>query len=76
MFSSLCGSTYKQVIHDIQLPEELPDGVEYQEGAVQQIKVNRYERDTKISATADPNRSFTHVPDFASIGATLAYLKT
>jgi hypothetical protein len=42
--SSLNG--YKRVIHD-QLPEELPDEVEYQEGAVQQIKVNRYERDRK-----------------------------
>ena len=38
---------YKRVIYDIQLPEELPDGVKYQEGAVQQIKVNRYERDKK-----------------------------
>jgi hypothetical protein len=43
--SSLNG--YKRVIHDIQLPEELPDGIEYHEGAVQQIKVNRYERDKK-----------------------------
>lgn len=43
--SSLNG--YKQVFHDIQPPEELPDGVEYQEGAVQQINVNRYERDKK-----------------------------
>jgi hypothetical protein len=43
--SSLNG--YKWVIHDIQLLEELPDGVEYQEGTVQQIKVNRYERDKK-----------------------------
>jgi hypothetical protein len=43
--SSLNG--YKQVIHDIQLPEELPDGVEYQEGAVQRINVNKYERDKK-----------------------------
>lgn len=43
--SSLNG--YKRVIPDVQLPEELPDGVEYQEGSVQQIKVNRYERDTK-----------------------------
>ena len=40
-------NNYKRVIHDIQLPEELPDGIEYQEGAVQQIKVNRYERDKK-----------------------------
>lgn len=43
--SSLDG--YKRVIHDVQLPEELPGGIEYQEGAVQQIKVNRYERDKK-----------------------------
>ena len=43
--SSLNG--YEQVIHDVQLPEELPDGFEYQEGAVQQIRVNRYERDKK-----------------------------
>lgn len=43
--SSLNG--YKRVIHDVQLPEDLPDGVEYQEGTVQQIKVNRYERDKK-----------------------------
>lgn len=43
--SSLNG--YKRVIYDVQLPEELPDGVEYQEGAVQQIKVNKYERDKK-----------------------------
>lgn len=43
--SSLNG--YKPVILDVQLPEELPDGIEYQEGAVQQIRVNRYERDKK-----------------------------
>lgn len=43
--SSLSG--YKQVIQDIQLPEELPNGVKYQEGTIQQIKVNRYERDKK-----------------------------
>lgn len=43
--SSLDG--YKCVINDAQLPEELPHGIEYQEGAVQQIKVNRYERDRK-----------------------------
>ncbi|WP_088890313.1 HNH endonuclease [Leptolyngbya ohadii] len=36
---------YKQIIHDVHLPEELPDGMKYQEGAVQQIRVNRYERD-------------------------------
>lgn len=38
-------STYKLVFNDTQLPEELPDGIKYQEGTVQQIKVNRYERD-------------------------------
>lgn len=43
--SSLNG--YEQVIHDVQLPEELPDGFKYQEGAVQQIRVNRFERDKK-----------------------------
>jgi hypothetical protein len=43
--SSLNG--YKRVIYGVQLPEELPDGVKYQEGAVQQIKVNKYERDKK-----------------------------
>jgi HNH endonuclease len=41
--SSLNG--YKRVIYDFQLPEELPDGLKYQEGAVQEIKVNRFERD-------------------------------
>lgn len=46
--SSLTG--YK-LIDDVQLPEELSDGVEYQEGAVQQIKVNRYERDKKARVT-------------------------
>ena len=43
--SSLNG--YELVIQNTQLPEELPDGIEYQEGAVQQIRVNRYERDKK-----------------------------
>lgn len=43
--SSLYG--YKQVIQDTHLPEELPDGIKYQEGAVQQISVNKYERDRK-----------------------------
>jgi hypothetical protein len=43
--SSLNG--YKQVIQDTHLPEELPDGIKYQEGAVQQIRVNKYERDKK-----------------------------
>lgn len=38
---------YKRVIDDVHLPEELPEGSQYQEGAVQQIKVNRYERDRK-----------------------------
>jgi hypothetical protein len=43
--SSLPG--YQHIIHDTQLPEELPEGIKYQEGAIQQIKVNRYERDKK-----------------------------
>ncbi len=43
--SSLDG--YKQVIQDAHLPEELPNGIKYQEGAVQQIRVNKYERDKK-----------------------------
>jgi HNH endonuclease len=38
---------YKRVIYDVQLLEELPDGMEYREGTVQQIRVNRYERDKK-----------------------------
>ena len=41
---------YKYVITDTHLPEELPDGIEYKEGSVQQIKVNRYERDPKARA--------------------------
>lgn len=41
---------YKYVITDTHLPEELLDGIEYQEGSVQQIKVNRYERDPKARA--------------------------
>jgi len=41
---------YKYVITDTHLLEELPDGIEYQEGSVQQIKVNRYERDPKARA--------------------------
>ncbi len=51
-------NSYKRVIYDIQLPEELPDGVEYQEGAVQQIKVNRYERDKKARAACLSNYGY------------------
>ena len=38
---------YKRVFSDTQIPEELSDGVEYREGAVQSIRVNKYERDKK-----------------------------
>lgn len=41
---------YKKVICNTQLLEELPDGIKYQEGSVQQIKINRYERDPKARA--------------------------
>ena len=37
--------TYKLVLHEAQLPEELPSGVAYQEGTAQKIIVNKYERD-------------------------------
>ncbi|RZM79724.1 HNH endonuclease [Leptolyngbya iicbica] len=43
--SSLDG--YKRVMSVAHLPEELPDRIEYKEGIVKQIKVNRYERDQK-----------------------------
>ena len=40
-------NSYKRVISDAQIPEELPEGIEYTEGAVQSIRVNKYERDKK-----------------------------
>ena len=40
-------NNYKRVISDAQIPEELLDGGDYREGAVQSIRVNRYERDKK-----------------------------
>lgn len=36
-----------KTINDGRLPEELPDGAEYREGAVKQVRVNRYERDKR-----------------------------
>ncbi len=40
-------NNYKRVISNAQIPEELSEESEYREGAVQSIKVNRYERDKK-----------------------------